>query len=162
MQRTLRATVALLLLVGQVASALADTPLQMSRPRPQVDVAVSLDRQVRGQVLSPSGSPIPRVEVQLIQQGRVCGTAVSGPNGIFTVGPVTPGSYVIRSGEFAAVCRVWAPQTAPPAAVDQVLLVETSPTARGQVAGNIWPYYIPAGLIVGGVLAYRFSQSTGS
>ena len=61
---------------------------------------------------------------------------VSNEEGRFAFAQVPAGSAVLYAGESQTPLRTWAAETAPPAAQQEVVLIESGPTVRGQL-GNI-------------------------
>jgi hypothetical protein len=116
-----------------------------------VDIALHANGELRGQVLDQQGRPKALTKIVLIQNQRAVAFAKTDITGRFAINGLRPGAYQIQSEVGSKIMRLWAPQTAPPAAQQAVLLVGNSDTVRAQIDMQT---YGPAirGAIVGGLL----------
>lgn len=66
-------------------------------------------KRVCGRVVDPTGVPIPRVEVELLDShSNILRKALTNDNGIFDMENVLPGQYIIRV-QFAGFAAAWQP-----------------------------------------------------
>jgi hypothetical protein len=66
-------------------------------------------KKVCGRVVDPTGVPIPRVEVELLDsQSSILRKAITNDSGIFDIQNVLPGQYAIRV-RFAGFATAWQP-----------------------------------------------------
>ena len=112
-----------------------------TRPTPSAvapvrDVALSTRGNLQGKVVDSSGKPLVASQVQLRQNGKVAGQAATDVTGKFTVAGVRPGLYEVATDNVTGVYRVWSSQSAPPSAIDGVLLVDGQDVVRAQ--GRDW------------------------
>jgi hypothetical protein len=66
------------------------------------------------------------------EMGREIGSTRSDVDGQFLIAGVPAGVYQVATSNAAVPCRCWAEGTAPPAAVERLLLVEEETIVRGQ------------------------------
>lgn len=85
---------------------------------------------VSGSVTDPSGNPVAGVEVRLREPGSpwVSATAISGPDGSYSIAPVDPGAYQLRfvAPEGSSVSDIWYGDTLLRAEADVVQVVPGS------------------------------------
>jgi hypothetical protein len=116
-------------------SVLAASPATAARTAPQVaviDVALGQGGALRGQLVDAQGAPLSGATVSVQQNGReVTSTATDG-QGNFAVSGLRGGVYQVATANSAGVYRLWAADTAPPAAQQQALLVSGGDAVRGQ------------------------------
>lgn len=99
------------------------------------DVALQPGGSLRGQVLDAQGQPCPDLTVQIAKTGASGERLVAvrtNPEGRFQVAGLSGGIHAIQTPQGGALCRLWGPDTAPPAAVSDVLLVAANGPVRGQ------------------------------
>lgn len=115
------------------------------------DIALKADGELRGQILDQQGRPKALTNVVLVRNQKAVGYAKTDITGRFVIRGLKPGAYQIHSEVGRKSVRLWAPQTAPPIALQAVLLVGNSDTVRGQIDMQT---YAPAirGAIAGGLL----------
>jgi hypothetical protein len=107
-------------------------PLFAMAPMPQVaDVALMNGGVLVGQVVDAQGVGLAGAPVTLQSQDGATRTAQTDAQGRFSVAALPAGLYQLTAGNSQGTCRLWAPQTAPPAAQQGVTLVNTD-TLRGQ------------------------------
>ena len=86
------------------------------------DVALARGGVVTGKVVDRQGAAQAGVEVRVVQQGQVIATTQTDSQGEFQVADLRGGVYQIETTQGVGVYRLWADQTAPPAANDGVLV----------------------------------------
>lgn len=99
-----------------------------------LDVALGQGGRFVGQVVNGAGAPVKQRRVALRQGAVEVATANTDEGGYFEVRGLRGGVYQVVTDEGGAVYRLWAPNTAPPAAKSAALLV-TGGVTRGQAAG---------------------------
>jgi len=117
--------------------AVADDPAGAARPvsAPRLvtrDVDLGNGQTLRGQLVDLEGRPLANQTIVAVQGDGQIATAVSDGEGRFAFDGLTAGVYQVQSAQSLALCRCWANNTAPPAAVDEILLVADGATVRGQ------------------------------
>jgi hypothetical protein len=103
------------------------------RTRAVIDVALQDGGTLHGQVVDVQGKPLSRITVSIQQFEREMAAAVTDPSGCFRVAGLRGGTYRIVAGEATGMYRLWAANTAPPAASDAALVV---PGDQQVVRGN--------------------------
>lgn len=121
--------------------------------QPTDDVALQARGELRGQVLDSQGRPLALAKIALLERQRTVGYAKTDVSGRFVIHGVKPGAYQIQSEVGGKTVRVWAPQTAPPAAQQAVLIVADGAVTRAKGEGGTMQKYGPAirGAVVGGI-----------
>ena len=109
---------------------------------PQViDVALQGTGELTGQVVGQDGKSIAREPVYVLRQGTVVGTCQTDTFGRFAITRLNGGVYDVRWAQGGAICRLWAPETAPPSARPDLLLTANA-VVRGQTGtpnpGRSW------------------------
>jgi hypothetical protein len=115
------------------------------------DVSLVEDGILQGQVVNGNGVAQAHVPVTVAHGNDVVATATTNQNGQFAVHGMKGGVYVVSAQGSAGVIRAWAPRTAPPSAVNGILLVPGDQAVRGQLGGFV-DQYGGAALIIGGML----------
>jgi hypothetical protein len=116
-------------------SLLAATPATGARTTPQVaviDVALGQGGALRGQLVDAAGAPLAGATVSVQQNGREVTSTATGAKGDFAVSGLRGGVYQVATAGNVGVYRLWAAETAPPAAQQQALLVSGGEAVRGQ------------------------------
>ena len=103
-----------------------------ARPLRVHDIALEPGGRLRGRVLNTEGSPTSEYQIIVVQDGRQVGTAVTDGQGRFAVHGIHGGMFQVIAGATIYACRGWAPQTAPPVATTQLLVVPRGIIQRGQ------------------------------
>jgi hypothetical protein len=156
-----RITVALAVvnLVLPVHRVLADAPAASLKPAgtPMVltrDVSLGSSRQLRGQLVNSEGQPLAgQIVVAARGEERPMQTTTD-VTGRFAFAGLSAGVYRVQTVDSFAVCRCWANNTAPPAAVEQVLLVAGDDTVRAQNSmGELLTGPVLLGLILAAAIA---------
>lgn len=119
------------------ADVLAGEPSQASKTQDRkspaiVDIAISPDGTVSGQVVDPQGRGQTGTTVSVRQGGREAARVLTDERGVFAIDHVRPGVYQVVAKEGYGLFRFWAPRTAPPAAKKKVLIVPGHVIVRGQ------------------------------
>jgi hypothetical protein len=100
-------------------------------------------------LIDPQGAPEAGIDVALVKDGAVVAAARTDTEGRFALADMKAGVYQLQTPRANAVCRVWAPNTAPPVAQPGVLLVSSQNVVRQQsifsVLANPW--------VLGGIVA---------
>ncbi len=128
---------ALGLLVPPVAVSAAE-PQRSPAPAaavdfPQIsDVALGAGGTLNGQVVDAVGSGVEGAVVTIRRGDVVAATAVSGRQGYFAIAGLQGGVVQVSAGQGIGVYRLWAAETAPPAAGNAALIVSDPTTIRGQ------------------------------
>lgn len=117
------------------------------------DVVLNADGQLRGQVVDPQGVPQAAEPVVLSQKGRPVAAARTDDAGKFKLAQLRGGVYQLHTAGGVGSYRVWTNGTAPPSAVDQVLLTHDQHLARGQRGGGNVMRFLTNPWVVGGVVA---------
>jgi hypothetical protein len=95
------------------------------------DVALARGGVLAGKIVDRQGAPQAGQTIRVIHQGQVIGTAQTDTRGEFAIADLRGGVYQVETEQGAGVYRLWADQTAPPAANDGVLVVHGDDAVRG-------------------------------
>jgi hypothetical protein len=101
------------------------------------DVALSHGGTLVGKVVDRQGAAQAGQVVRVSQQGEVVAVVETDARGEFQVADLRGGVYQIESAQGLGVYRVWAENTAPPAANDGVLIVHGDEAVRGNQSGGV-------------------------
>ena len=113
--------------------ALASTPVA---PQSLVrDVELSTNGTLSGQVVDSQGLAQPAADVTVWQNENQVAATKADANGNFAVAGLRSGVHQVAAGQGVTVYRFWAPNTAPPAAGKQALLVADQNVVRGAPGG---------------------------
>ncbi|MHB9077332.1 MAG: carboxypeptidase-like regulatory domain-containing protein [Pirellulaceae bacterium] len=104
----------------------------LDQPVRTVDIALGTSGELRGQVLDVQGRPATASRIVVLQDGRPVATVSSNAQGAFQTRGLHGGLFQVAVGNQVYACRGWAAGTAPPAAVDQLLVVPSGKVERGQ------------------------------
>lgn len=120
------------------------------------DVVLGEGGRLTGAVYTPEGAPAAGVEVAFDDaRSRRSGSAVTGPSGEFALTRMHSGVYSLSIGGDTVACRVWTRDAAPPAAVERLLVVRSSPTVRGQIPTRPILFLVPIAAAVGVYIAVK-------
>lgn len=120
---------------------MAEQPAPRSQPQavsptrgaPTVqDVALHSGGLLLGQVVNVDGTAQAGMTVKVCQADKEIGATVTDRNGHFRFAGLEGGTYQIGSPQGNAMYRLWAPNTAPPAAKPAAMIVDGHGLVRGQ------------------------------
>lgn len=142
-----------MLAAHSVVEAAPGLDAQAKFPRTS-DVSLQANGDLRGQILDQQGQPQALTKVALLQNQKTIGHATTDITGQFVIRGLRPGAYQVQTEDGGQPVRLWAAQTAPPAAQQTVLLITSSDIARAQGGGIGFDTYGPAlrGAVAGGLL----------
>jgi len=130
------------------------------------DVALQKGGVLHGQLLDKSGKAKAATPVVVAQNGKIVVVAKTDKQGRFNIRAMRGGVYQIESEHGHGVYRLWAPQTAPPAAKPGVLMVTDDSIVRGQgfseTYGPAIRGAVAGGLLTGGVYWALDHNNSGS
>ncbi len=103
---------------------------------PIVDVALTQDNVLQGQLVTKSGQP-KSDSLVLVSNGQdAIRRATTSDQGVFAVNLHRGGIYVLSHGEAVAVVRAWTSQSAPPSATGGILVVSDERVSRAHLSSN--------------------------
>ena len=144
------------LLAAQVpvmAAPPAEAPSAKSAPAAEItDIALASGGTLRGQVVDGQGVPQAKSAVTVSQKGQKVSAVRTDADGRFAVAGLKGGVYTVATTQGAGAVRLWTADAAPPAAHQQLLVVNGSPVARGQLGGGIGAGVLMVGAL-GGIVA---------
>ena len=101
--------------------------------RPAIsDVELLAGGVLGGQIVDATGQPLVDQAIVVRQSGREAIIARSDEKGHFRLNGLNAGLCSIEYGENLLACRCWIPNTAPPAATQELLLTASESIERGQ------------------------------
>lgn len=118
-----------------------------------LDVALRDGGVLVGQVVNEQGAAEVGVPVSIRSQDRELAIARTGKEGYFAFKGLRGGVYQLVADRGHGVYRVWSPGTAPPAAQEGALLVNSDQVVRGQAAGPGFRTFITNPLVIAGIVA---------
>jgi hypothetical protein len=118
---------------GEVMSVATDPALEATSVAVS-DIALSEGGMLVGQVVDTVGQPSADIDVALIFGGEVVVQSVTDAEGRFAFAGVTGGTHQLATANSVQTIRAWAPQTAPPSALQVATLVPDETIIRGQHA----------------------------
>ena len=133
------------------------------------DVALQQGGTLRGEVLSAEGQSAVGKTISLATNGEVVADTIVGPDGKFVIGGLRPGVYSVSVGQSQSVLRLWSENAAPPAAAQELLLVDQqAQVVRGAHGGHLpqWDHPILVGGllvtagVIGGVIGYNLKDAS--
>lgn len=131
--------------VGMLAQpALAGSPVVHTAV---ADIALADGGMMTGKVVNAQGAPLAKTAVSLQQAGQEIAKTVTNEEGVFAVQGLRGGLYQVVSEGGMVSYRLWAPNTAPPAANQSALIVTGQDVLAGQYCG---PNACPPGTTSGG------------
>jgi hypothetical protein len=107
-----------------------------------IDVALAQGGVLVGYVVDAQGVALEGASVAVRQGDKDVARIVTDEQGRYTVQNLRGGLYEVTAGQAGQLFRLWAPNTAPPAARPQAVVVSQSQTVRAQ--GGMVP-------VVGGI-----------
>lgn len=114
------------------------------------DVALGEGGVLVGQAMSAEGSPLALAEISVLYQGKEVATTVTDAQGKYAVRGLRGGVHQVVAGNSAGIYRLWAPQTAPPAAQAGALHVADGSVVRGKLGDGT---LLGNPLVLGGIIA---------
>lgn len=96
-----------------------------------LDVTLHQDGALIGQIVGAQGAPVRGEAVAIQQNGVEVARCATDGSGYFYATGLTGGVYTVTSSRTQAVCRAWAPGTAPPIAGKGVLMVQNDLVVNG-------------------------------
>lgn len=140
--RGLAVTLACLGMMFPQARILAAAPKAADKPvvkavaaKSPIDVALAKGGMFQGHLYDDKGKAIEGAPVVIRQAGRVVAETTTQEDGLFELKNLRGGTYEVKAGKVDGVCRLWSPNTAPPAAVSEVTVVSGTNIVRGQDGG---------------------------
>jgi hypothetical protein len=137
------------------SSALAARPVETAAV---TDIALRPGGVLVGQVVDPQGQAKVGSPVAIEMAGKEVARTTTDENGVFAAQGLRGGVYQIKTTEGISACRLWAADTAPPAARPAALVVAGKDLVRGQFgpmhAWKEWVKahpYITAGTVVAAI-----------
>jgi hypothetical protein len=129
--------------LGNVAAALAciamvmpSSALAVEPAAQHYDVALRPGGILVGQVVDPQGAVKPNAVVSVKYADHEVVRTTTDANGVFAAQGLRGGQYQLETEDGISVCRLWAPDTAPPAARPAALVVAGDNVVRGQWGGG--------------------------
>ena len=135
--KSLNVIAASLACFGMLASPLAAAPVGGLTPS---DVALHQGNLLIGQVVDAQGVSQPMATVTLTNHKSEVAEVQTDAEGKFSVAGLQGGVYRIASNGQQGIYRVWAPNTAPPAAQQGVTMVVGQDVVRGQYGNTPGPF----------------------
>ena len=167
MGRTWRTAAAALACLATLATpaALAQQPIPAAGIADTQDVALRENGLLVGHVIDGQGLPKADVPVAVHMGEHEIVRTKTDQNGAFAARGLRGGQHTIASDQGYRVCRLWAPETAPPGADQGAVIVENDEQVRGQWgyrgshrgAGHPWLHwmkkhpYVTGGVIAGAI-----------
>jgi len=128
---TIKGLVVSLAVVGFCLPPSAIAAVPANRSPTVIDVALSNDGLLLGQVVDPQGLVKVKSPVSLYSGGRQLGVTRTDGNGYFVFSGLRGGVYQVMAADGLGTYRLWAPGTAPPSAKPAALLVAGTQVTRG-------------------------------
>lgn len=119
----------------RVVSA-ADAQPGARHQTPIVDVSLTQDSLLRGQVVNGEGTPKASTQVTLASSDGIVARGVTDEQGIFALKVDKGGIYSLSDGESSALVRAWTSQAAPPSANSGILMVSDQNVTRAALGGG--------------------------
>jgi hypothetical protein len=131
--------------IGKIATSVACIAMALPLPAFAVspaapatnDVALRAGGLLVGQVLDQQGVAKTGTPVSVQFAGKEVVTTTSDANGVFAAKGLRGGQYQLVTPQGASVCRLWAPETAPPSARPAALVISGNEVVRAQGGGPI-------------------------
>jgi hypothetical protein len=115
------------------------------------DIALGAGGTLAGQVVNEAGQGVSGIPVAVRHNETNVATATSGLDGKFVVSGLQGGIFQVSAGQGIEIYRLWAPETAPPAAGSSALIVHNGVTVRGQVSSI--GKFLANPLLIAGIVA---------
>jgi hypothetical protein len=133
------------------AEAISSQPRQIQVAPAILDVSLSQDGRLVGQVLTSEGAPVRAEAVSVRRDGQEIARVATDDMGRYEVRGLRGGVYQVATTQGTASYRVWSGNAAPPAAQPAALMV-VGDSVRGQgggLLGNPWVLGAIAALAIG-------------
>jgi hypothetical protein len=111
--------------------ARAESQIPATAAPVMIDVHLQAGGTLAGNVVDSEGTPTPDALVAVWYQDRVIAETRTNADGRFAVNGLRGGMHNVVAGESLTVCRFWTPNTAPPSATAEVLIVGDPNVVRG-------------------------------
>ncbi len=126
-----------------VAALVIQPQLLLAEPLPRadelpirvVDVALGANGTLRGQLLDRQGRQLPVLQI-FFTNGHQTWNTYTDKQGHFRVEGLVGSTYQVQAAGQIQIVRAWAEGTAPPQALDALLLVYDNPVVLGQNCGS--------------------------
>lgn len=102
-----------------------------------VDVALGEGGRFAGRAIDKQGAPVEGAVVVIRSEAEEVARTITDKDGVYTVDNMRGGFYLVSAGQGAGMFRLWAPGTAPPAALNSATLVANSHAVQGQGPGGM-------------------------
>jgi len=125
--------------VGTVSAADLPSRTDLYQPAGQtmiVDVALTQENLLRGQVVNREGAPKAGSKVTLASSGRIVAQAVTDDQGVFALKVAKGGVFVLSDDEGSVMVRAWTNAAAPPSTKSGILMVSDREVARGALGSG--------------------------
>lgn len=127
-----------------------------------LDVALSPNGGLLGQVVSAQGVGLSGIEVVAYQDSREVARTRADAQGLFVLAGLQPGVYVLHGAATVRVVRLWPRQAAPPSAQAGALIVSQQQQAvRGQGPGFLRPLLVWTAIVGSVAGAYSLGFNAG-
>ena len=124
-----------MLMAPVATAATAPVAVRAAAEAPR-DVALHQGGKLVGQMLNAQGTAIAGATVSVTTAGKEVARVQTDVAGKFQVAGLKGGVHQVATAGQQDVYRLWAPQTAPPAAQQGLMLVSSTDTVRGQSCGT--------------------------
>lgn len=135
----IRGLLALLACAGMVVSPAMAAPVNIAAKQAvqqmPSDVSLQSGGKLVGQVLNTQGRPVAGAPVVIQLAGKEIARVQTDKAGKFSIDGLHGGVHVVTTEGQQSVCRLWAPQTAPPVAQRGIMLVNSTDIVRAQNCG---------------------------
>lgn len=127
--KTLKSFIVALSCVGLLSGQLVQAA------SPIKDVSLQPGGRLVGQVVNEQATPQPATRLAVVQDGEAVALATTDNEGRFEVRGLKAGVYTLQTANTGVIYRAWAANTAPPAAADELLVVNDGTVVRGLGGG---------------------------
>jgi len=143
-----------------IAMMVLSAPIQLIAATPDndihpkvLDIALHGQNELYGQAVDANGNAAAGTTISLsnLKEATITET-VTDEQGQFVFTNVKAGVTVLQIGDASTTVRTWAANTAPPSA-HQAVLVDTTPTVRGQLTSRGWfTAAVVTAIVVGAII----------
>ena len=135
----------------------ADVQPAAGRQMAIVDVSLTQNNLLQGQLVNREGAPKAKSQMTLASGGQIVTRGVTDEKGFFALKVDKGGLYVLSDGQTSALVRAWTSQAAPPSANTGLLVVSdqnvTRATLGGGGLGTILGWGAVIGVVTGVIIA---------